>query len=338
VTRLKDTDVSAELIAPAQTVLEEPYPAMGGIRTSSAAPPRGCRVGNPDYFDRYFALGIPQDDISDAVVREALAGAAADEAGPGRDTFVRIVTGDDDDLALRALLKAGPFAAELPPQALPRVARFIAGLVLQLPDASTLTGNHRATAVSLIAALLQRSELGEPARIVAELQEAAGISAIAEATRLMLQDREIRPGNGLSVLLPLVAEHCRSALLANFAARDAASRSDLVMTMVEVVEQAGMLEALSAQVREGVDNGRWTLEDVASRFVAVHQMVGGSAGWEIDDFRHERFAKLLPPEPSSDPLPPADGNDHGTVIDQYDVSWSNRRRVARRALALYGWH
>ncbi|GAB1644191.1 P-loop NTPase fold protein [Krasilnikovia sp. MM14-A1259] len=66
--RIVAAGVSADLVQPVQTVLRDLFPAMGGVQVAQPGRVRGCRVGNPDYFDRYFAIGIPQDDIPDALV------------------------------------------------------------------------------------------------------------------------------------------------------------------------------------------------------------------------------------------------------------------------------
>ncbi|MGC4832204.1 P-loop NTPase fold protein [Micromonospora arida] len=341
--RIRDADVPAELAHPVYTVLRDLFPAMGGIQVTHGRPARGCRVGNPAYFDRYFALGIPQDDVPDSLVRQALLGVVTDEHALSRGEFASIVTGDDEDLALRALLKAGPLSLAMQPPATAQLAAFVATLVPRLSDAATLTGNVRSTAVSWLAALLQQATVDDPARLVATLVDAAGINAIVQATAVMTRDRRGRPPPGLRALLPHVAEHARGAVTENFAAGDAASRSDLIMTMVELIEEAGMSDMLTAEVRAGLNRGAWTLEDVASRFVTVHQLVGGSAGWEIDEFQPQRFSRLLRPELGAtatvpaDDLAPPEVDDDASGIDKHDVSWPNRRRVARRALERLGW-
>ncbi|GAB1644189.1 hypothetical protein [Krasilnikovia sp. MM14-A1259] len=277
-------------------------------------------------------------------MRQAMLEVAADERAPSRDEFVSIVTGDDEDLALRALQKAAPLSLPMRPSEMPYLAKFVADLVPRLPDAPLLTGNVRSTATAWIAALLQQATVDNPAQLVTSLVDAAGINAIAEATRFMIRDRQVGPVPALQVLLPHVAEHARTALLANFSARDDAELSDLVMTMVDVLEEARMLDTLRTDTRAGLDRGAWTPEDLAARFVTVHQMVGGSAGWKIDEFQPDRFIKavhLKPPvaaatgETESKPRP---GRENDTAsFDRFDVTWPNRRLVARRALERLGW-
>lgn len=68
-------------------------------------PRAGAGSATPDYFDRYFALGVPQDDVPDELVRQALLGIVRDRSAPSRHEFESVVPGDDENLALRALLK-----------------------------------------------------------------------------------------------------------------------------------------------------------------------------------------------------------------------------------------
>ena len=329
--RLSKAGVPDELTAPVETVLGDIFPAMDTTRVRAGGNAQLRRVGNPDYFDRYFALGIPQDDVADGLVRQAVREIAGGEEGPARAELAAILTSDNDDRARSGLLKAAPLAIAEPAQGRVRLALFAAGLVPRLPDAAVLIGNRRADAIGWIAALLQDG-VDEPARVVDELASLAGINAVTLATGWMVRDRDRgHQAPGLDALLPAVADRAMSQVLANLRARDAADEGDLIMLMVELVEEAGLLDRLVADVRASLSRGDWIREDVASRFVSVQQLVGGSRGWQIGSFQARRFSRIVATEGE---VPEALTVDD---IDRHDTTWPNRRRVATEALKRLDW-
>ncbi|MEU8239915.1 hypothetical protein AB0C07_16850 [Actinoplanes missouriensis] len=70
----------------------------------------------------------------------------------------------------------------------------------------------------------------------------------------------------------MVADHATAQVLENLRARDAADEGDLIMSMVELVEEVGLLDRLVADVRASLSLGDWTPKDVAFRFLSVHQL------------------------------------------------------------------
>ncbi|MBM0276838.1 KAP family P-loop NTPase fold protein [Micromonospora tarensis] len=72
--RVRAVGVPEKLITPVENVLQSMFPAMGGATISRSVGSRG--IHDPDYFGRYFSLGISDDDIADATVAQALMEAA----------------------------------------------------------------------------------------------------------------------------------------------------------------------------------------------------------------------------------------------------------------------
>jgi hypothetical protein len=75
-------------------------PAQGNTQSQS----RIGRISDADYFDRFFSFGLPADDLSDALTRQALSDITAGNA-TGSDNAKRLVKAfrDDPYLAIRKL-------------------------------------------------------------------------------------------------------------------------------------------------------------------------------------------------------------------------------------------
>jgi hypothetical protein len=71
-------------------------------------------IGHPDYFDRYFAFSVPEEDIADSVVVEALNQLAKNSPGPELDQLTRGLQADTSRVVrkLRALRGGGQVPAE----------------------------------------------------------------------------------------------------------------------------------------------------------------------------------------------------------------------------------
>ncbi|WBB88204.1 MULTISPECIES: hypothetical protein [Micromonospora] len=79
-------------------------------------------------------------------------------------------------------------------------------------------------------------------------------------------------------------------------------------------------------------------------FSKIIKVLYGSARWEIDNFRTERCIKVVPAPDDTAAASDIEliaaarvGTVGASDVDSYDVSWSNRRRLARRALDKLGW-
>ncbi|WP_406294356.1 KAP family NTPase [Embleya sp. NBC_00888] len=70
-----------------------------GIGVTGAPVPLGA--GHVDYFDRYFAFGVTEDDLSEADFRQALAQLAAGAQGPERDRLVLLLGSDTHRIVRR---------------------------------------------------------------------------------------------------------------------------------------------------------------------------------------------------------------------------------------------
>ena len=89
-----------------------------------------------------------------------------------------------------------------------------------------------------------------------------------------------------------------------------------------LVEKAGLLPRLQVAVREGLEAGDFTLEDVAARFVNFAYLVGGPARPPSASFSGALFTKVTGVEAGS-----IDLDESG---EWTDTSWSRRRKFAAR--------
>jgi hypothetical protein len=101
--RLKDVGVSQRHIEGVLALLGILFPALrSAVEEMSAS--RGfvgdvtarCGVGDADYFDRYFAFGIPAEDIADSVVAEAMRQLSRNTTGPEIEELARLLVQDTE--------------------------------------------------------------------------------------------------------------------------------------------------------------------------------------------------------------------------------------------------
>ncbi|MGW0103389.1 hypothetical protein, partial [Nocardia sp. NPDC003354] len=162
------------------------------------------------------------------------------------------------------------------------------------------------------------------------LVHSAGVDRFTEVVRLALRDqRNSVDGRPVGGILARFAEHARAAIAENIGARDQAG-AEPVMALAEIVELAGSLEKLTEEINAGIEGGRWNVDDVAARFVSVGWVIGVPERPEIMGFNADRLLVVLPSaREHAAALPPDDASG---AIDEYDVSWPNRRRLARQSL------
>lgn len=87
--RLKNARVAETNIEGVADVLGQIFPRFDGIwkevdPVGKSFKPESGRVAHPDYFDRFFAFGVPSEDISDEVVENAYREIVAHRPGPDR--------------------------------------------------------------------------------------------------------------------------------------------------------------------------------------------------------------------------------------------------------------
>lgn len=90
------------------------FPDMGSTLAADTPGQReaGRRVSAAEYFDRYFLLGVPLNDIADSTARDALRAIARDELTPARTTAETMIAAEDAAVADAVIRKLARFTGE----------------------------------------------------------------------------------------------------------------------------------------------------------------------------------------------------------------------------------
>lgn len=326
--RIRSTDVPQRFITPVKNVLQGMFPAMGGATIYRRAKNRG--VHDPDYFGRYFALGISDDDIADATVAQALREAADGVDGSALSAFESVVRGSNEELARLGIRKAIRLTDGLDESRILPLVKYVAGLVEMLPDRGNVIFSVSDSGVAWFARLLIDLPAIPDKADIDVLVGGAGTGRFAQAIRLALRDQTSRAGDRpVHAIVTHFLEHAHRKIMGNIAAGDNAA-NEPIPTLVEILELAGAAGSLTGEITAGLNSGRWNIDDVAARFVSIGWVIGVPERPEIMNFNVDHLLIVLP-EASEyvAALPP---DEAGGVIDEYDVSWPNRRRVARQGL------
>ena len=315
----------------ARAVLQSLFPA---VTDKAAAGFKGGRFAHPEYFDRYLAQTIPEGDIPDAVIARALAQTAAGSP----DELRALVFAEDDERVTLALSKIrvrypdigehwtrgnapdGPVTVELLSAGM--------SLVDQLQDrtvswTSTLsqTTYWMANLLRLLLDADPRPDVDPALAACTRTQRRAHVISAATGTL-----DNVRPESQQALREAMLRETERilPVLLADLRRRDDSNDDDETGNpfLYGLVEKAGLLPGLQVAVREGLEAGEFTLEDVGARFVSFAYLVGGPARPSSASFSGALFTQVTGVEAGSTDL---DESEEWT-----DTSWPRRRKFAAR--------
>ncbi|WIE59193.1 P-loop NTPase fold protein [Curtobacterium sp. MCLR17_031] len=136
----------------------------------------GPRIGNPDYFGRYFAFGVPEEDIPDKTVTDALT--AMTNAAYQSDSLAQLdrMMQRDPELIIR---KLRDFITPTP-----RQVEWFVDRIDTMSEIDTGLVTQRAQLTQLVARLLARLSREDRDRLIASRDDtAASILALAEVGR-----------------------------------------------------------------------------------------------------------------------------------------------------------
>jgi hypothetical protein len=282
------------------------------------------RVGDPAYFERYFALGVPEDDLSDVMVRDALAAIGSDLPDPARSDLETILLArpGDSELQTRALAKLSTLTPSIQDDQFAPTIRFLITVHADLTGGGLLS-DPATMAVGWAAALLQRFapqvlDVGTGLLTTLTTGRALEMTVRALATRA---DR-FPPGS------PLAREVASAALAVvedNLRARDDAP-IEPIAAYLEFAEEHLPREDVRRVIGGGLRDGRWTTADVAARLVSLAVSADGRS--EPHEFDAAALLRLVPPSLLVD-VP-----EEGATAEpgRNDQSWAARRRFARPKL------
>lgn len=276
-------------------------------------------VGSGEYFDRYFFLGVPPDDISDAEVRDVIAEAVS---GGGELTarVLELFEGATNQTAL-----AEPMVDKLrrfsptDPESSTALLPFAASIARSAPDTGFM-GRTSMAARWWFTGLLADASLEDPVALLDALEGSTGIVEIGWAFAQGESNDEV-PQNAPQ----------RTPFRDELVRRIRAQLDDRVQRSVAEEPGTGSLLFVWAalktdsSVREWLQDAAithpWTVEDVSTFFVERRSLVGRD-DWHLGGFDEERADRLLGLRFILDHLAPApDGkmiNWNGNVPDTFD--------------------
>lgn len=316
--------VPARSVRAIQELVARLFPATEN-RGGAVDPPR---VGNADYFDRYFMQGIPDDDVADSTVRFAI-----DECNKGDsrhlDVLLKTAKTDAKRGAIIGKLERfstwGEDAGTTPVAALRSILTHLSSLPNK--SAAFLPGAHlraQRWAAEMLLCLPPDVSVNEVADTLAATEDEVQRTILLET--VAYSSEKAPPAAVLSVAQDAAVSLLHMAL-ENVRQGDAAEQFGLIERWTVLV-RAFALEDARARLASALSD-KLNADDLAARFVSVAHWSGGQGqtSIEMNGFLWDAYHDLLPDGIlTSEPDPEAE-------VDQRDISWPSRRLYALRELA-----
>jgi hypothetical protein len=332
-TRVTDEcgDVSDEVYAG----IVELFPALqdisDGVTESIQAklelPPREevKRVSVAEYFDRYFLLGLPITEASDAAVRDALRAIARDEPSEARTAIEDRIHAEEPSAVSAALRKLARFTETdnlLDVIDLGAIARYAVGrpsLWEEPPLAEDVEG-WAAAALTRVAQVGVRTAPG----LTDELDESGLLRLCMAVERAQRGIREHQ--SGFASLRGQVANATAPHILAHLHKGDQALTAIPFVSFATFVAKSSIREECAQQLIVGLDANTYTVSDLAARFVQVE--VGPDGHEQVTAIAADPLIALVGLAELSDRCA-AIVNSAASILpfDEYDTSWEGRRKA-----------
>ena len=313
----------------AQTLLEFLFPAIKDSYSGRGGAARFC---HPLYFDRYIAQAIPEDDIPDKVIVDALSYAAV---GRVEELHHLIISSNDERirLALSKITERYPDTFE----GMRSIGFRESVLSVELLAAGmSILGDFREHPTSMASPELQMSYwAANILRLLLNSDPSTEVDpALISCTNIHRRAYIIATASHKTDNLSLEAQRALQAALRRDVERflplliddlsqgDASSGEVSSPYLYDLVDEVGLLPKLQFLIEYGLANGTFTVEDIAARFVSVSYLMSGSPGHGPSKayFSGKVFAKLTGIEAISSP--------YSAEIDWPDISMARRREFA----------
>jgi predicted KAP-like P-loop ATPase len=229
-------------------------------------------VGHADYFDRYFTFGIPEEDISDSLVSDAMVQLQAGETGPAVAKFRDQLARDSSRVMrkLRVQLDAGVLPV-------PELLNVLAETYASLPVSTGLLGPEPRWGVEAFGRELIRSLDVQTGTVAIEKMALSerGVLLVARIIEGLhgddpVEDSDTRPEHYLSWHASAQTTLTR-LVMARIEPEANVSVYDVPEEVWELIWPFYRLDnsACKAWMCSNIDAGPWTLIDVISRFPSV---------------------------------------------------------------------
>jgi hypothetical protein len=289
----------AEYSAVARRLLTSLFPNIrekGQISVNSSSSRRG--VTNEEYFDRYFAMGIPANDVKDADVKDAVADAAEGDS-------IRLITllgNEPEERRLLVLSKAT--SPDNQPETDRRRLR-LAEALTQI--ANTLPSRDGSPFSS------QDQTLRWIARLLVVLDPATSPDAVlALLARLNASVLRIRTWRGVEYELERVpapevpgwyattgetlVDEAVDGFIDHLRAGDDATTEVGVGYQLHFALRNGRTAELKSKIATLIDSGNVDVSTLASRLVSARTYAGVKTDWQLSsDFDQHTYDQIAPP-------------------------------------------
>jgi hypothetical protein len=275
--RLKSAQVEEEMIGGISSVLSNLFPpfqrdSQTGVNVTSRGRVSPPRIGNPDYFDRYFNFGVPAEDISDSSVEAGYKQIASGAGGDAADNLRA-------QMPLNARLVITKIASLIDSQvSLPaHLALWLAEVDTAVPIEYEILGPHRQLRRfgGDVFLRLPPSDVQATTRTI--LSAPGGINILSDWTRFAKKNPNSRSvsAEGLAALQDANGLYV-GALEEYFHTLEAASPLDVPSDKWYLIWE--WHEVAAPQVREFLKNkllySSWTLLDTIARLVSTGYVSG----------------------------------------------------------------
>ena len=282
-----------------------------------------CRICDEDYFERYFAMRIPANDVSDVRVRDAVGQAVLGDASQLRTLLLCT----EDRRGYLAVSKAVQIALPVPVDDRLELLGVLAGLVDEVDDSFVGWSNTYERVLWWMSEILLGfgGALSGPDIL-------ATLTAASLRTKLNLWWQSIRRLESLTATPSWVGE-----------VNDELTRESIEHSMQHLIHgvdaplgdpgdwyihfawEQGGADELRARIVTALDEGSVSIGDLAARMVSTHVFMGvPGATYKLSEFKHDLWSRVAPDRDDPWYEAPLD-----TSIDEHDISWSNRRRYAQ---------
>jgi len=242
---------------------------------------RRC-IGHPDYFDRYFAFSVPEEDIADSAVAEALDQLAAESTGPELELLTRGLKSDTSRVIrkLRALRSRKPLPAG-------PLLGLLGGVYDDVPLDSLFTGRPHLDIALLAGWLLAGLGEDEGLNALRALAESDGGADLAVRAIRTLRDAAAKAGEpgpsaafGLPMLtwMPAAEEVILELVKARLTTAAALPVAEIGCSLFRELlagwhdlEPAGVTTWLWDQIT----TGRWSAVDVIAHYSSTDRAPDG---------------------------------------------------------------
>lgn len=297
------------------------------------------RFAHPDYFDRYLAQAIPEDDIPDASIESALRSAAHQNDGSVLKAFLMSSDEERVTLALSKIRACYPDAEQevnSPDQhSAPLTPQLIAqgmAILAEMPERIVSWSSGLSLATYWMASAIRLLLVRDPgAELDASLLACDHLRRRAQVISSSVKDLDSLPAEtqaALSGLLKREAERVIPAMLQDLRDGDEGNEELGFISLALMAREAGVLHLLQDGIRDGLAANQFSLADVAARFVGFSYLVGGPPEPSSASFAGELFQEITALDAQS-----RDMDERGLWTD---TSWPRRKEFAARWVPVLG--